>query len=321
MERQKNWLQNTWMICIGALICCALWGSAFPCIKLGYKWFAIGPKDSATQIIFAGLRFVLAGLMVIAIKCICERKIFFPKTKGNVVKLAFVQTVAQYVLFYIGLAHTTGVKASIIEGSNVFIALFVASFLFHQEHLDRRKVIGSAIGFAGVVLINLQGGSMKMEMSLLGDGCVFLSTVAYGVSSVLIKRYAQKEDPVVLSGYQFLTGGLIMIAAGAGMGGRLHAVCANGIGMLIYLAFVSAVAYTLWGILLKYNDVSKVAIYGFTNPIFGVLLSALFLGETEQAFGKNSLIALVMVSAGICLAQLATKKDSKDRHLSGANEK
>ena len=70
-------------------------------------------------------------------------------------------------------------------------------------------------------------------------------------------------------------------------------------GMLVYLAVVSAVAYSLWGILLKYNPVSKVAVFGFMNPVFGVILSALLLGEGAQAAGVKSLIALLLVSIGI----------------------
>lgn len=69
--------------------------------------------------------------------------------------------------------------------------------------------------------------------------------------------------------------------------------------MLVYLAVVSAVAYSLWGILLKYNPVSKVAVFGFMNPVFGVILSALLLGEGAQAAGVKSLIALLLVSIGI----------------------
>ena len=59
------------------------------------------------------------------------------------------------------------------------------------------------------------------------------------------------------------------------------------------------VAYSLWGILLKYNPVSKVAVFGFMNPVFGVILSALLLGEGAQAAGVKSLIALLLVSIGI----------------------
>ena len=94
-----------------------------------------------------------------------------------------------------------------------------------------------------------------------------------------------------------------MILAGLAFGGRLRQISGAGIGVLIYLAFLSAAAYSVWSILLKYNPVSKVAVFGFSNPVFGVLLSALLLNEADQAKGVTSLIALVLVSAGIFLAQ------------------
>ena len=83
------------------------------------------------------------------------------------------------------------------------------------------------------------------------------------------------------------------------MGGHITKVTPSGIGLLVYLALVSAVAYSLWGILLKYNPVSRVTVFGFMNPVFGVLLSALLLGETDQASGILGLLSLLLVSAGI----------------------
>ena len=130
-----------------------------------------------------------------------------------------------------------------------------------------------------------------------------------------MKDYTQNEDPVMLSGYQFLAGGVIMIAVGFLMGGRVKGFTAASTGMLLYLAFLSAVAYTLWGILLKYNPVSKVAIYGFMNPVIGVLLSALLLGEGEQAFHIKNILALILVSAGIVIVNVFPLK--RDRQKTG----
>lgn len=214
-------------------------------------------------------------------------------------KLCLVQTVIQYLLFYIGLANTTGVKSSIIEASNVFLAILASSLLFHYEKLGKAKVLGCILGFAGVVLINLNGTGLDTSMSILGEGFVFLSTVSYAFSSVLIKKYSQKENPVTLSGYQFVAGGLVMVLAGMAMGGRLDGFTVASTGLLIYMAMISAVAYSLWGILLKYNPVGKVAVYGFMNPVFGVILSALLLGEQNQAFTFQGLISLLLVCAGI----------------------
>ena len=70
-------------------------------------------------------------------------------------------------------------------------------------------------------------------------------------------------------------------------------------------------AYALWGILLKYNPVSRVAIYGCTNPVIGVLLSALLLGEGGQAFSAKNLLALLLVCTGIIVVNLWKKKEGE----------
>ena len=300
MKNKETFMRKTVVVWLGALICCGLWGSAFPFIKIGYRLFEIPATDTGTQILFAGMRFSLAGILTIILGSILSGKVLVPQKKSasKIFKLCLLQTVIQYFFFYVGLANTSGVKASIIESVNVFAAIFIASLLFHQEKLTARKMIGSLIGFAGVVLVNISGGSLDAGFKLLGEGAIMLSAVSYAFSSVLIKSYSKEENPVVLSGYQFVAGGIVMILIGILMGGHLSVVSAQGIGVLVYLAMVSAVAYSLWGILLKYNPVSRVTIFGFMNPVFGVILSAVLLGESNT-LGVTCLISLVLVSVGI----------------------
>lgn len=293
-------MQKTIVVWLGALLCCALWGSAFPCIKIGCRLFDIASGDVAAQILFAGCRFTLAGVLALAIGSALNREWLVPKRRsyGRIAKLALLQTVAQYIFFYVGLANTTGVKASIIEGVNVFIAILVASLLFHQEKLSAAKILGCVIGFAGVVLVNISGGGLDFGFHFTGEGFIFLSTIAYAFSSVFLKRYSKEDNPVLLSGWQFVFGGLVMIVCGLLAGGRLSEWSVAGVLMLLYMAVISAVAYSLWGILLKYNPVSKVAVFGFMNPVFGVILSAILLHEGDS-IGVMCLVSLALVCAGI----------------------
>ena len=314
MENKKQtstqFLQKTIVVWLGAMICCALWGSAFPCIKIGYRLFEINAGDTSTQILFAGCRFFLAGVLTILIGSFLNRKFLIPAKEnlGKVWKLSMLQTVIQYFFFYVGLAHTTGMKASIITGLNVFMTILIASLLFHQEKLTMQKMIGCIVGFAGVVLVNLGGKGIDMGFVWNGEGFICMSALSSAFSSVCIKRYSQKENPVTLSGYQFLCGGCILMLMGLLMGGRIRHFTPVSVGILIYLAFISAVAYSLWGILLKYNPVSKVSVFGFMNPVFGVILSAILLKEEAQ--GVTSIIALVLVSTGIYIVN-KTKGESE----------
>lgn len=310
MRQKEQFMQKTIVVWLGALICCMLWGSAYPCIKIGYGMFAVGAEDVASQILFAGCRFSLAGVLAILLGSVAARKILIPKRTswGKVLILCMMQTVLQYLFFYIGLARTTGVKASIIEGVNVFCAILVASLLFHQETLNGRKIIGSIIGFAGVVLVNLTGGGLDLGFTFLGEGFIFLSAVAYAFSSACMKIFSKDENPVALSGWQFLIGGLIMVLCGFAAGGRLTVWTGKGAALLLYMAMISAVAYSLWGILLKYNPVSKVAVFGFMNPVCGVILSAVLLGETDS-LSVMSVAALVLVCMGIYIVNRPQKAE------------
>lgn len=309
MKNTEKFFSKTLVVWLGAMICCALWGSAFPCIKLGYRWMNIKASDTASQILYAGYRFTIAGILTILIGSVLQRRLLLPKKSAisKIAWLSLLQTVIQYLFFYIGLAHTSGVKASIIEGVNVFVAILVAGFLFRQEKVTRKKMLGCMIGFFGVILVNLQGGGIDAVFRWNGEGFIFLSTVSYAFSSVFMKRYSKSENPIMLSGYQFVIGGVIMALAGRVFGGQISFENMAAGGMLLWLSFVSAMAYSLWGILLKYNPVSKVAVFGFMNPVFGVILSAILLREGE-AIGFGALIALLLVCAGIYIVNRPEKK-------------
>lgn len=309
INEKENFLQKTLVVALLAAVCTFLWGSAFPCIKIGYSLFDIPSDNTYTQILFAGIRFTLAGILTILIGSVLNRELLVPKKKSipNIIKLSMFQTVLQYIFFYMGLARTSGVKSSIIEGSNTFIAILIACLVFKQEKLNLKKILGCVIGFAGVVLVNITKDGIDMNMTFMGEGAILMSAVAYAISSGLIKIYSKDDNPVMLSGYQFLFGGILLMIAGFAMGGRITQVNPQGIMMLIYLACISAVAYSLWGVLLKYNPVSKVAVFGFMNPVFGVILSAWWLNETGNDLGVKALIALVLVCIGIYIVNRKDK--------------
>lgn len=309
MEKSSNkLLTNTFFVALTAMLCCALWGSATPFIKIGYE-LILPEKNIPSTILFAGVRFFSAGIITVIIYSIARRKFLFPQ-KGNfdaVAKVAVFQTIIQYLLFYIGVSNTTGVKATVISGSNSFFSILCATLIFRQEKLTVKKIIACIIGFAGIILINLNG--LNFKPNLTGDGFVLLSNLAYGISGVLMKKYSDREDPVVISGYQFILGGAVMIAVGLSLGGVIVLSGIKAVGVLLYLSLLSAVAYSLWGVLLKYNPVSKVSIYSFMTPVFGVLLSNLMLTEKSNVPILNLVLALILICGGITI--LNYRKDSK----------
>ena len=299
------------MVLPSAMLCCLLWGSAFPLVKIGFSWLNISSEDIPTEILYAGLRFTLAGVIAIIITSLISGKFLRPTVKSlpKVFSLSMFQTILQYLFFYIGLSNTSGVKASVIEAMNVFVALIVSCLIFRMEKFTAAKIIGSIIGFAGVVIINVSKGDLAGGLTLKGEGFILISTVAYAFSSVLMKHWSGEENPMMMSAWQFLLGGIVMSILGFALGGRISGFDLKSVLLLIYLASLSAIAYSLWASLLKYYPVSRIAVYGFMNPVFGFILSAFLLGESE-AFGLKSIAALVLVCLGIYIVNY-TKKTNK----------
>ena len=301
MSQKQNKLTQTGIVALLACVCCILWGSAIPVIKTGYHLLQVDSSDTASQIVFAGIRFTLAGILVLIFASIREKKVMLPDRTllKYAIPVCLAQTVGQYFFFYIGVAHTSGVKGGIITGLGNFIAILLSCLVFRNERMTSQKIAGCVLGFAGVVVINLMGNSLDMGFKLIGEGFILIAQLSYGMSTVLINLFSKKVSPVVLSGTQFTMGGIVLTLIGIEMGGRLGNITTGGLSIIFYLALVSAVAYSLWGILLKYNPVSRVTVFGFMNPVFGVLLSALLLGETDQASGILGLLSLLLVSVGI----------------------
>lgn len=288
-----------------ATLCCFLWGSAVPAVKFGYGLIGIVPGDTPSLLLFAGLRFCLAGLMLLAYGLTTGRPIWLtPRRFGEVTILGFGQTMLQYVCYYIGLAHTTAVKTSILSSTLVFFSVLLAHFIYVNDRLTPRRVLGCLIGFAGVIAVNVGAGSFDFQFTLLGEGILLVSTFVGSLAAIYGRRLSQDMDATVMTAWQLLIGGMVLTAMGVAGGGHF-ATFSPGAGVLIvYLAGVSAVAFALWSLLLKHNPVGSVAVFNFEIPIFGALLAALILGESVLEW-KN-LVALVLVSVGIWLVTRAT---------------
>ena len=308
-ETAQDPMTRTWVVWLMAMTCCALWGSAFACIKTGYSVFSVDSGDTAAQILFAGSRFLLAGCLTVAFTWIRERKILLPRRASwkYIAAVSVFQTMGQYIFFYISMAHLSGVKGTILDGINPMVAILVAVYLFHMESMTWNKAVGCVLGFLGLLAVTLNGETLTPEIHLVGEGTMLLAAASASVASVLMRKFSQHEDPVVLTGYQFIIGGLVMIAGGLLAGGRLHMISLWGIPLLIYMAMISAVAFSLWGILLKHNPVSRISVFGFMTQIFGVVISAVALQEYDK-LQPSVLVALALVCLGIYLTNRETEK-------------
>lgn len=286
-----------------AVVCTVLWGTAFPFIKLGYEQFAIREDDIGAKLLFAGFRFFLAGLMVLAMLSFSRKRLVLPRRSdlGAVTVLGLVLTAGQYLCTYIGIGFTSGTNTSIITACASFLTVLAVPLFFRSDRLTVRKLIGCALGFCGVLLIN-QGGGVTPD-TLFGDCMILLSTLCAAAGNVISKKVAAGRNPMLVTAFQLMIGASVLTAAGFAAGGGLTFSNPSALLILLWLALVSAVSFTIWTALLKYHPASKIAVFNLLVPIIGTVLSGVLLGE--NVFRLETLLSLLLISAGIVLVNLS----------------
>ncbi|WP_103860336.1 DMT family transporter [Pectobacterium versatile] len=311
MEKRTHFFSDKKVVFFIATLCCLLWGSAYPAIKNGYELFHIADNDIPGKLVFAGYRFAFAGLLLLVLAVLSGRSIgrFQRGQLVQLTTLGIFQTSLQYVFFYIGLAYTTGVKGSIMNATSTFFSVLLAHYLYQNDKLNINKLAGCILGFAGVMVVNINSNGMNVGFTLLGDGFVVIAAFILSASTIYGKRISQTMDPTVMTGYQLAIGGIILTISGYCTSGTLIIPDWKAVLMLGYLILLSSVAFSLWSQLLKYNRVGMVAPFNFLIPVSGTLLSALFLNESILEW--KYFFALVLVCSGIWLVNRIVKSDRK----------
>lgn len=284
-----------------ATIACLLWGSAFPAIKVSYEMLGIGQSGSFVKLQFAGYRFFLAGLYLLLYLLFKKKDLGLPRgVFKSLLILGLIQTTFQYLFFYVGLSNTTGIKGAIIISLGAFFSVILPHFYYHDDKLSVRKWMGLIIGFAGVAYINLAKGPITGAFKLTGEGFMMLSAFTGAAASIYAKELSNKMDTLVMTCYQMLLGATIMIVISyVRLGGHVVPMTWSIAPLFMHLALISSVGFGLWFVLLNHNQVSKVSIYKFQIPIWGTILSALFI--PGESLTRAVVIGLACVSVGIAM--------------------
>ena len=295
-------LKRKWVAMCAAVLCTVLWGSAYPVIKYGYAVMEI--TSVADKLMFADVRFVIAGLMVFGFTWCKNRRVpTIPKQKiGGVMLYGTLQTGLMYILNYIGVANTTATKTSIITASTAFFAVLFAPLFFKEERLTAVKIIGVLIGMTGVFLVN---NTALDGFSFMGEGLVMISMLLNTAGSFVGKRVS-KGMVFESTAYQLMFGGAMISAVALFMGGRFPLTAAS-IGIVLFLAFVSAAAFTLWTTLLVLHEAGQILVFNMLIPVTGALWSYLILGE-KQIFEPLYIVSILLTAIGIILVNRKTKE-------------
>ena len=282
MERSRiSIFQRPAWVVVFALTAAIAWGWAFPLIKIGFSAFGITADMTGSKMLFAGIRFAAAGLIVLSVARSSGRSFSMSKS-GDwrfILAFALMNTTLHYFFFYVGMSHSEGSRAAILNSLSTFLVVLLACACFKSDKLTSRKILGCGIGFSGILALNL-GGAESSQFTWLGDGMIILNAICGACANLMTRGLSRRIDVFVGTGFSLTIGGLLLIIPGLLFGGTLPNVNILGIVSLMLLIAISAIGFALYNKLLSCNPVGKVAIYNSLIPIVGAVTSCLCLGET-----------------------------------------
>ncbi|MFC2947756.1 DMT family transporter [Virgibacillus sediminis] len=293
----KSIFENKWAVIGIAVFCSILWGSAFPVLKISYEEMQMAPDDPVAKIVFAGIRFLLAGLILLAGLLVTSRRHLLVTRKQVPVLVLFgiMQTSIQYYFFYNGLAQVSGMQGAILSASGTFFTVMLAHFFYTNDRLNFKKLLGLVAGFSGIVLANW-GQELQISFTFTGEGYMLLAALTGAIATIMGKELAVGIHPFALTGWQLTIGAALMLMIGLPqMEENAIVFTPFGWGLLIYSALLSAVAFALWYSILKYNKAGEISMYKFIVPVSGTVLSAMFIPGERLNIYIFAAIALVAV--------------------------
>ncbi len=303
MDKKASYFQKNTVLISLSLLCTFLWGSASPAIKISYELFKIDSNDLYSKCLIAGIRFFIAGLIVIIYEMICNKKFLLPPVNElpSLISLGLVQTSLQYILFYTGLAYTTGARGALFSSLDGFFIVLISPLIIKGQKLTPLKIFGCILGFFGLVLTSVGTDFSQLAgFDIRGEGAVILSSLCFAVTFFYAKKLMNRMSPQTVTGWQMMLGAIVLIVIGLVGGGSIYwGSGIKAILLLVYLCLLSSVAYTVWSVLMKYNPVNKVSILKLFTPIWGAILSSIILQESP--FTLINITALILVCSGIWL--------------------
>ena len=290
-----------------ALFSCALLGSLYPFVKIGYAAFQISGNDVPSILLFAGLRFALCGIVTVPLFSVAAKEPLLSKRSDalTVALVTLFSIILHYAFTYLALAVGQSAKSAIVKQVG-FLFLSCFSFLFvRKERFSWKKPICGLLGFAGIIVTGLDGGfSFAM-----GDALIVAASLCSAVSTILTKNAVERVSAVKLVAYSQLIGGAFLCVCGLLAGGRLRHLDLRAVLVMLYICAATVIAYVLWNVCVKYNNVAKLAVIRFSVPLFAVAFSGILL--REQIFKWNYILALLIILSSILLNELPWKKKNQ----------
>jgi len=287
-----------------AVIACLLWSTAFAGVKYGLRF--------ASPLGFAGIRFMISGLMIIPFSF---HSLFLNIQKKSFIRLALwiglFQTFLLYGFFYLGMTLVSGALGAMIIGSAPLIIAFTAHIVLHDDKLNRKKTMSLFIGIMGIVILTLsrQPWTSAGLRQIFGMCLLICGLICSAFGNIIVSRDRNDFHPFLLNAVQLFIGGFCLTLTSLAVEGVPHwPLTSEFLLTLLWLSFLSAAAFSIWFVLLQRPGVkvSELNVWKFIIPVFGALLIWLLLpDESPQIL---SLLGMVCISASVLFFHASTRK-------------
>jgi drug/metabolite transporter (DMT)-like permease len=295
-----------------AIIACLLWSTAYATIKLGLQY--------DTPFHFAGVRFIIAGLMILPFTVKPAVYIRMIREHWKVVAwVTFLQTLVNYSLFYHGLNLVPGALGAVIVGSQPLVTAVVASMMNKDDKLTKKKIVTIIFGISGVILISAGRQAFKFgtAIELLGVLMILLANVATATSNVIVSLKSKGINPFVLSSSSVFIGGVILFLVSIPIEGKPQGPLPLEYWLiLLWLSFMAAFAFSLWFKLLQRPEVkvSELNLWKFIIPVVGAVLSWLLVPDENPEWLTVS--GMIIITASLIMFYRNKKETCSDKEIS-----
>jgi drug/metabolite transporter (DMT)-like permease len=286
--------QDNTKIVLGYILICLIWGSTWMVIRVGL--------DSLTPVFSAGLRFIMAGVVLFLFIKLKGLKLQVDKVSVFLyIILGIFSFGTSYGLVYWGEKYIPSSLSSILFATYPLFTAIFANFLIKDEKLSTDKILGIIIGFIGIVVIFSNELDFSLSYNLLGMLAVIISAITQGLITVTMKKYGHHLNPLTMNLIPMLIAGIMMTAYGI----ATEDISSNvfdwkAILSVSYLAvFGSIITFTTYYWLLQRINAVLLSLNSFITPIIAIILGYLFLGEVLSI---NHLTGTILVLMGILFA-------------------
>ena len=258
-----------------AVIACLLWSTAFSSIKRGYNFMD-------DRYAFAGLRFTLAGVLLIPFSWRKRSLKEFKKNFKFILEVAFLQTFLTYALFYYALSLVDAATTAVIIGSGPIMVALMSNYMVKNDKMNIKKIFSLLIGMLGVITIFINPELMSGEWNkrVIGIIILFINVLIGAFITIRVGKKHGTVNPIFLASNHMLLGGVLLLILSRIVEGSVNFILPSEFYIiLLWLAFVSATAFSLWFYILQSGilTISEVSMWKFIIPTFGAIFSWVLL--------------------------------------------